>query len=226
MPQWWPQRHRLHLKHCYTSSSKMFFYGSINSCLQCTVEPFPSHTSLISTVQNCTLRHTFCIEAHITTAVNKIISNIFNSLEQLVFPIMTQLHFLHLPGSIMYEIATFARISFTWSGVTPRACTIPSHSWAGPSPSWERDRDSNTTFNHTFELLPILTKELVLAKCINRDCLAALHSSTVLPYTSTRSCLFWQTHTSTSEGWVQPCTIADDSYMAGFQLGGFEQAPH
>ena len=39
------------------------------------------------------------IEAHIMTAVNKIITNISNSFEQLVSPIMTQLHFLRLPGS-------------------------------------------------------------------------------------------------------------------------------
>ena len=39
------------------------------------------------------------IEAHITTAVNIIITNICNSFEQLVSPIMTQLHFLHLPGT-------------------------------------------------------------------------------------------------------------------------------
>ena len=39
------------------------------------------------------------IEAHIMTAVNKAIANILNSFEQLVFPIMTQLHFLHPPGT-------------------------------------------------------------------------------------------------------------------------------
>lgn len=41
------------------------------------------------------------IEPQITTAVNKAITNISNSSEQLVFPIMTQLNFLRLPGTTL-----------------------------------------------------------------------------------------------------------------------------
>ena len=49
------------------------------------------------------------IEAHITTAVNKRIITISNSFEQLVFRIMTQLHFLRLPGTTPSYPAVFCR---------------------------------------------------------------------------------------------------------------------
>lgn len=47
------------------------------------------------------------------TAVNKAITKISHSFEQLVFPIMTQLNFLHLPGTTPSHPAVSC-----WGGIT------------------------------------------------------------------------------------------------------------
>jgi len=79
---------------------------AMEKCVATAVEEV---TAQILSKMNSTMDKVAAIEKHITTSVDEVVTNISASFEQLVSPLMTQLHLLRVPGSTPSHPATSCR---------------------------------------------------------------------------------------------------------------------